>query len=301
MLDEMRALVVLAEEGSIQRAARRICLTQPAVTRQIQRLEQMLGVALLDRRQKPPVLTPAGLRTVDRCRAILAAVSELKASTRSDVPEGVLRIGIIHPLADSSFAPIVGNLREHYPKVSLRLHGGWSSTLLEQLERGMLDAAVVLADPIGDDGNGVIARDHFNVVAGKTLGLESAIDLEELEHHGWVLSPEPCTARAALASALKANGRALRVTAEVQDSSLQLALIGQGLGLGFFPSRYAAVANAAGLDMLEIPQLRCPFIIRMARRSDLRSLEPVVDRLQAEMRARLLFAADEALDRPQGA
>ncbi|HEX7012546.1 MAG TPA: LysR family transcriptional regulator [Steroidobacteraceae bacterium] len=301
MLDEMRALVAVAEEGSIGGAAQRICLTQPAVTRQIQRLEQMLSVTLLDRRQKPPTLTPAGLHTVERCRAILAAVSELKASASSAVPQGVLRVGIIHPLADSGLAPIISILREHYPQVSLRIHGGWTSTLLEQLQRGMLDAAVVLADPVGGEDAGLIAQDHFNVVAARTLKLKSSIDLEELDRHDWVLSPEPCTARAALASALKANGKTLRVTAEVQDSSLQLALIGQGLGLGFFPSRYAAVANAAGLDMLEIRELACPFVIRMERRADLHSLAPVVDRLQAEMRARVLFAADEAPARGQSA
>lgn len=290
MLNEMRALVLLAEEGSVQGAARRIPLTQPAVTRQIQRLERSLGVVLLDRRQKPPVLTPAGIRAVDRCRAILAAVGDLKAAAISDTPEGVLRVGVIHALADAGFAPIVETLRKRHPRVTLRIAGGWSASLVEDIHRGALDAAVVLG-PVDGDPAGVIVEDRFNVVAARRWKLARRHRLADLDAHGWVLSPEPCTARAALAMALNAKGRALRTVAEVQDPSLQLALVAQGLGLGFFPSSYAEHARAAGLHMFDVEDLACPFAIRMERAPDLRQMTPVLDQLQAELQMRLRATA----------
>ncbi|TKB38974.1 MAG: LysR family transcriptional regulator, partial [Mesorhizobium sp.] len=66
MLEELKTLALFAEEGSIQKVAQRLPLTQPAVTRQIQRLEEMLGTELLDRRLKPSRLTPAGVEVLAR-------------------------------------------------------------------------------------------------------------------------------------------------------------------------------------------------------------------------------------------
>jgi len=88
MLSEMRTLALLAEEGSIQRVAERLPLTQPAVTRQIQRLEQFLGTELLDRRQKPPAFTPAGLEMLARSRRILGEVDECADLQKTQRREG---------------------------------------------------------------------------------------------------------------------------------------------------------------------------------------------------------------------
>lgn len=96
MLEELRTLVLFAEEGSIQKVARRLPLTQPAVTRQLQRLEDVLGTTLLDRRQKPPRLTAAGLEVLTRARHILASVEALKSFAAEAEPRGVLRVGLAH-------------------------------------------------------------------------------------------------------------------------------------------------------------------------------------------------------------
>ncbi|RVD34704.1 LysR family transcriptional regulator, partial [Mesorhizobium sp. M8A.F.Ca.ET.023.02.2.1] len=101
MLEELRTLVLFAEEGSIQSVARRLPLTQPAVTRQMQRLEDMLGTTLLDRRQKPPRLTTAGLEVLERAKDILASVEALKAFAADTEPQGVLRVGLAHGLSDA--------------------------------------------------------------------------------------------------------------------------------------------------------------------------------------------------------
>ena len=68
-LADLKAYVALAETGSINRAALRLRLTQPAVTRRIQNFETSIrGTVLLDRRVKPPVLTPAGRQVLAHCR-----------------------------------------------------------------------------------------------------------------------------------------------------------------------------------------------------------------------------------------
>src|SRR6516225_3793233 len=97
----MRAFAVLAEVGSVQRAAARLGLTQSAVSRQIQRLEDDLRTTLVDRRIKPSKLTPVGWMVLRRCQSILQSVADLKASASPDQePAGVLRLGIGNVLAD---------------------------------------------------------------------------------------------------------------------------------------------------------------------------------------------------------
>ncbi|MGO9842919.1 MAG: LysR family transcriptional regulator, partial [Candidatus Acidiferrales bacterium] len=81
MFAELKALVALAGTGSMERAANDLYLTPSAFTRRIQRLEDELGVVLLDRHFKPPKLTQAGFEVLDKSRAILSSLSELKAST----------------------------------------------------------------------------------------------------------------------------------------------------------------------------------------------------------------------------
>src|SRR5437879_13577382 len=100
MLDEMKAFVLLADTGSIKRSAERLRLTQPAVTRQIQRLEHLLRTELLDRRVKPSALTASGLVVLNRARAVLASIEDLKQTVAADAdPSGPVRMGASNSLA----------------------------------------------------------------------------------------------------------------------------------------------------------------------------------------------------------
>ena len=81
-LQDIEAFVAVAEVGSINRAALRLNLTQPATTRRIQNFEAAIGGApLFNRAVKPATLTSLGSHVLERCRRVLAAVAELKACT----------------------------------------------------------------------------------------------------------------------------------------------------------------------------------------------------------------------------
>src|SRR6478609_6779001 len=84
MLDEIRTFVVLAEAGSLQRAAERLCLTPSPVTRQIQRLEATLKTRLLDRRGRPGGITREPRRVLHGGRHMLRIIPALKAARSKD-------------------------------------------------------------------------------------------------------------------------------------------------------------------------------------------------------------------------
>ncbi|HEX2114830.1 MAG TPA: LysR family transcriptional regulator, partial [Alphaproteobacteria bacterium] len=233
----------MAESGSVQKASERLHLTQSAVSRQIQRLEEALGTILLDRRNKPPTLTPAGLLALERGRQILAAVDDLRIAFAKDgEPEGPLRVGIAHSLSESGIAEPIYRLARSFPRLSLTLVGGWTSTLVAQIGRGEIDAAIVLesADsPAVAPGvtSRTLGHEPFFVMAGEKMLRPS---LDEIAARGWVLNPDGCGVRAALRSALEQAGLRFRIAAEVHDFDLKVALIARGLGIGLLPARRLA-------------------------------------------------------------
>src|SRR5438445_13199582 len=99
-LQDIEAFVAVAEAGSVNRAALRLNLTQPATTRRIQNFEAAIGGApLFNRAVKPAALTSLGTHVLERCRRVLTAVAELEACTaKAADPAGDLQAGVAHGL-----------------------------------------------------------------------------------------------------------------------------------------------------------------------------------------------------------
>ena len=128
-LQQLRALMQVAESGSVTEAARRLLVTQPAVTRQIRALEEELGGMLFDRTTKPLAPTALGKIALEQARHILQLSDDLRAlvSSQAGVPTGELRLGVVHSLARHVVPPIVHAVRQHFPAVRLRVSSSWSS------------------------------------------------------------------------------------------------------------------------------------------------------------------------------
>jgi DNA-binding transcriptional LysR family regulator len=145
---DLQAFVAVVDSGSMVRAAERLHLTQPALTRRVQNLEAMLGVELLDRLSKPLKPSAAGNEVYVLARSVLRAVDDLvsMASPESE-PSGELRIGMPPFLAQVALEAPIDCLREMFPRLTLRVTAGWSPALLQGIERGSLDASIVLMPP----------------------------------------------------------------------------------------------------------------------------------------------------------
>ncbi len=259
--DDIRAFVAVAETRSVSRAARELYLTQPAVTRRIQRLEHALGVALCDRRRRPFALTEAGQAVLERCRHVLHAVQDVRSATGGDGLAREIRIGVAHALTEVTFTEPVDRVRRAFPRVALCLSTGWSQGLLERVRTGALDGAVVLL-PDGDrPPSGLpatrVGRDRLVVVGPKRSAAARRGGPASLAGVGWILNPEGCAARAMLQRALLTANVPMRVAVETYTYELQLALVARGRGWSLVPTRIlarsplrsrVAVRRIAGLD-----------------------------------------------------
>ena len=128
----LNAYVAVAEELHFGRAAARLNLAQPALSRQIMQLEEKLRIRLLDRTQRSVEMTPSGRIFLDRARRILAEVEYATEEVRRVAAgqEGHLKVGFIHSSTFSIAPPIIRSFRHAYPKIELQLT---EMTIAEQL------------------------------------------------------------------------------------------------------------------------------------------------------------------------
>lgn len=119
-LRHLRSFVAVAEERSFTRAALRLSLTQPALSRTIAQFEQLLGVTLLHRTRQIVELTSAGQQFLPAARRALAVVEDALRSATEDIPP--LRVGFTYGAALPYIAPIVKAFERAQPRTSVELH-----------------------------------------------------------------------------------------------------------------------------------------------------------------------------------
>lgn len=290
--DDIRAFVAVAEARSVSRAARELYLTQPAVTRRVQRLERALGVALCDRRRRPFALTEAGQAVLERCRRVLHAVRDVRAASDGDaLAAREVRIGVAHALTEVTLTEPVDRVRRAFPRLALSLSTGWSRDLLERVRARALDGAIVLLSEPERPPAGLAATrlgPERLVVIGPRGGRAASPRVAGLGEVGWILNPEGCAARALLQRALLAANVRMRVTVETYTYELQLALVARGRGLGLVPARILARSPLRSrLRVRRIPGLDFPLTIWAVRGRATPELELVWDALDRAMIERL--------------
>jgi DNA-binding transcriptional LysR family regulator len=143
-LRHFRSFVVVAEEGNIGRAATRLFITQPALSRQLQHLEEELGVALLVRVPRGVELTAAGRELLDKARTALAAAEDALTIGRAAEPEGRLVVGVSLAGHREHWFDLAEAFTERHPAVEVELVTGMSERLQRQVVAGELDVAIVL-------------------------------------------------------------------------------------------------------------------------------------------------------------
>lgn len=151
-LRDLRYFVALAEHKHFGRAAQASFVSQPTLSTQIKKLEDELGVALVERTPRKVLLTEVGREIAARARDVLTEIDQIKAIARRTIdPEsGTLRLGIFPTLGPYLLPHVVPEIRSRFPRLELLLIEEKTENLLRQLREGKLDCAV-LALPVHDD------------------------------------------------------------------------------------------------------------------------------------------------------
>ncbi|OAT27873.1 DNA-binding transcriptional regulator OxyR [Proteus myxofaciens] len=142
---DLEYLVALAEHKHFRRAADACHVSQPTLSGQIRKLEDELGVMLLERTSRKVLFTQQGLLLVDQAKTVLREVKVLQemASLQGESMAGPLHIGLIPTVGPYLLPHIIPELHKCYPKLEMYLHEAQTQNLLAQLDTGKLDCAIL--------------------------------------------------------------------------------------------------------------------------------------------------------------
>ncbi|HEV7266533.1 MAG TPA: LysR family transcriptional regulator [Falsiroseomonas sp.] len=250
--DLLRAFVLIAEGGSFTRAAERVGRTQSAVSMQIRRLEETLGQPLLVRTPKGVQPTPQGMWLLDRARAFLALNDEIIGNFRAPPMVGHVRLGTPDDYALQWLPDTLARFAEAHPAVELDVTCMNSDVLAEQIREGRLDLTLISE---GQEPRGWPAqriwRGPLRWVGSPTHGLHKRDPLPLA-----LSRPDnSCVWRGAALGALRAQGRAARVTynSATQTGCFTVALAGLAITVSTpctLPQGLAWLGEAEGLPVM---------------------------------------------------
>lgn len=186
-LKDLRYLVAVADQRHFGRAAARCFVSQPTLSAQLKKLEQSLGVQLIERSPNNIGLTDAGEQIVARARRILEASDEVVALARSrrDPLAGRLRVALLPTIGPYLLPRVARAIRKGLPRLGLMLYEYRTATLLEKLQAGELDLGI-LALPM-DLGGGLEARELYRepftvaLPAGHALARRASLRIADLK------------------------------------------------------------------------------------------------------------------------
>lgn len=152
-LKDLKYLVAVADTRHFGRAAERCFVSQPTLSAQLKKLEDYLGVQLIERNPKRVLLTPAGQQIVERARRVIEASDDIVeiAATHRDPLAGRLRVAFLPTIGPYLLPAIMPRLRKSLPRLDLMLYEFQTAVMLEKLAAGDLDLGI-LALPVDLDG-----------------------------------------------------------------------------------------------------------------------------------------------------
>ncbi len=182
----IKYLVTLADVRHFSKAAELCHVSQPTLSTQIRKLEEELGVQLVERHPRQVMLTPAGEEIVQRARNLLSEVEAMRDIARQsrDPESGLLRLGVFPTLAPYLLPHVIPRIRTRYPRLTVRLFEEKTEDVITMLQLGRLDAGL-LALPIGDEQlhTEVLFEEPFVLVMpeGHPLAERDEITLDDLK------------------------------------------------------------------------------------------------------------------------
>ncbi|HWJ36999.1 MAG TPA: LysR substrate-binding domain-containing protein [Steroidobacteraceae bacterium] len=185
-LKDLRYLVALADTGHFGKAAERTFVSQPTLSAQLKKLEDYLGVKLVERQPKNVQLTEVGKQVVVRARRMLADSDEIVALGRSNTDPfaGKLKLALIPTIGPYLLPRIMQKIRKALPHLGLMLYEHQTEPLLKRLRDGEIDAGIV-ALPIAQDGLEAreLYKEAFTVALPNNhpLAAKSTIKVQDLK------------------------------------------------------------------------------------------------------------------------
>lgn len=282
-LRHLRYFVAVAEEKNFTRAAERLCIAQPPLSRQMQQLEEELGVTLFERGSRPLKLTETGSFFYAHAQQLLAKTAELKSMTqRVGQIERTMSIGFVGSTLYGMLPKIIRRFRSQYSAIELSFHEMTTMEQIKALKEGVIDVGFGRIKHEDPNVRRIVLREEQLMVAvpaGHPLTQSGApVSLKDLVLENLIIfpkAPRPSYADQVL-EIFRDRALSPEKVLEVRELQIALGLIAAGEGIAIVPSSLHGL-HRSDVDYLELNERNVvsPIImsVRMMDQSeDLKSL-----------------------------
>lgn len=215
-LVQLEYIVAVDTYRSFVGAAEKCFVTQPTLSMQVQKLEEMLNVKIFDRSKQPVVPTEIGSQIIEQARYVLQEsqkIKEIISSQQQDIV-GELKVGIIPTVAPYLLPRVISAMMEKYPDLKLLIWEYTTEDIIHHLKTGVLDCGI-LATPLADNSITEIPMYYENFVTyiskNSKLFKKKTIDANDLEEENiWLLNEGHCM-----------RSQVLNICRSTKDSRLQ--------------------------------------------------------------------------------
>lgn len=253
---QLQTILALAEYGSFIAAASLLKTSQPAVTRTVKHVEEVLGIKLFERSTRSVQITAAGkefaavaARMLNDLKITLRSMREL-----SDQRRGQIIISSIMSVANGKLPGLVSAYRLDHPGIELHVRDGVHGTVIEDVRSGAADFGITYLDDLPDPFLSVrVGREDFIIVLPKNheLARSKTLSLLDLKGVPLVSLPRDSRTRRVIDGAASSVGLTLNHVVTVSQFATMLGFVRAGIGLAIAPK--SGVASFLGKELNAIP------------------------------------------------
>jgi DNA-binding transcriptional LysR family regulator len=254
MIPELKTLVAVARFGTFAAAGDRIGLTQAAVSGQMKRLEERLGLTLFERTGRSATLNIAGLRILERAKSIISMFEHI-ADPADETSGGQLRIGAIASVQSAVLARALVPFRQRFARYHLRIVPGVSLHLLDLLDAGELDLAVLIEPPFGMPQNLVwqpLLREPYALAVPEQLVGDDWRAL--LREQPFIRYDRSSFGGRQVERFLRSHSIDPNEAIEIDDIAGMAALVGRGLGVALLPIIDGGLPDIPSVRMVSLAE-----------------------------------------------
>ena len=262
LIRSLRSFLALHRYGTVVAAAESVHLSQAAVSMQLKNIEDELEVQLFERTRRSIEFTPAGHQLVGLAEQIITIYEEMRTLGNGKAAAGTFSLGVINSALSGALPRFLRQITEQNPCLEIKIVAGLCRELLAQVDRGTLDAAIVIEPP--QNFPTTLSVHHlysepFALISSASKPLPD-VPLEALKSSVPYIAFEPSSWTGQLIEDYRVrNGILSRPSMELNSLSAIASMVGQGFGLSIVPLIPGAVWNRdPQLHVVRLPEFVRP-------------------------------------------
>lgn len=252
--EDLRWFVVLAERENVTAAAELLQIPQPTLSRSLRRVEAEFGARLFEREPRGLRLNPLGRVVLDAARSAEQSLSQAREQLRqlTDPESGLVRLAFLHSVSTSVLPELLGEFREHAPRVRFELRQESSPSILDHLGSGDAEVAIIGARPSDDDLGWCLLepqRLRLAVPPGHPMAKRRRLALKEAAGERFVMVQHPLEFRTLTDRLCEEAGFSPVIAFESTDLGTVEGLVGAGLGVAVLPTYSGQRADSTAVSV----------------------------------------------------